>query len=65
MHLWSALILNSKQWKAEIQLLQSEYISIDKERSKTATELAYTEVISYNKENLESEIRNESRQHDR
>ena len=36
-----------KQWKAEIQSLPVEYGSIGKERSKTATELAYAEVISY------------------
>ena len=51
-----------KQWKAEIQSLQSEYDSIGKEQSKTATELAYAEVISYNKKNLERELQNESRQ---
>jgi len=54
-----------KQWKAEIQSLQSEYDSIGKEQSKTATELAYAEVISYNKKNLERELQNESRQHNR
>ena len=31
----------------------------------TATELAYAEVISYNKKNLERELQNESRQHNR
>ena len=51
-----------KQWKAEIQSLQSEYDRISKEKSKTATELAYAEVISYNKKNLERELQNESRQ---
>ncbi len=54
-----------KQWKAEIQSLQSEYDSIGKEQSKTATELAYAEVISYNKKNLERELQNESRQHNK
>ena len=38
---------------------------ISKEKSKTATELAYAEVISYNKKNLEREFQNESRQHNR
>ncbi len=42
---------------------QSEYDSIGKEQTKTATELAYAEVISYNKKNLERELQNESRQH--
>ena len=36
-----------EQWKAEIQSLQSECGSIGKEQAKTATELAYAEVISY------------------
>jgi hypothetical protein len=36
-----------------------------KEQSKTATELAYAEVISYNKKNLERKLQNESRQHNR
>ena len=54
-----------KQWKAEIQFLQSEYDSIGKEQTKTATELAYAEVISYNKKNLERELQNESRQHNK
>jgi len=45
--------------------LQSEYDSIGKEQTKTATELAYAEVISYNKKNLERELQNESRQHNK
>ena len=54
-----------KQWKAEIQSLQAGYDSIGKEKSKTATELAYAGVISYNKKNLERELQNESRQHNK
>ncbi len=54
-----------KQWKAEIQSLQSKCNSIGKEQTKTATELAYAEVIGYNKKNLERELQNESRQHNR
>ena len=54
--------ITPKQWKAEIQTLQSEYDSISREQTKTATELAYAEVISYNKKNLERELQNESRQ---
>ena len=57
--------ITPKQWKVEIQSLQAEYDSIGKEQSKTATELAYAEVISYNKKNLERELQNESRQHNR
>ena len=57
--------ITPKQWKAEIQSLQSEYDSIGKEQTKTATELAYAKVISYNKKNLERELKNESRQYNR
>ena len=57
--------MTPKQWRAEIQFLQSEYDSIGKEQTKTATELAYAEVISYNRKNLERELQNESRQHNR
>ena len=57
--------ITPKQWKAEIQSLQSEYDSIGNERSKTVTELAYAEVISYNRKNLERGLQNESRQHNR
>ena len=57
--------ITPKQWKAEIQSLQTEYDSISKAQTKTATELAYAEVISYNKKNLERELQNESRQHNR
>ena len=37
--------ITPKQWNAEIQSLQSEYDSIGKEQTKTATELAYAEVL--------------------
>ena len=57
--------ITPKQWKAEMQSLQAEYDSISKEQSKTATELAYAEVISYNRKNLARELQNESRQHNR
>ena len=43
--------------------MQSEYDSIGKEQTKTATELAYAEVISYNRKHLERELQDESRQH--
>ncbi len=42
-----------------------DHDSIGKEKSKTATEFAYAEVISYNKKNLERELQNESRQQNR
>ncbi|MCM1374021.1 MAG: hypothetical protein NC245_02910 [Muribaculum sp.] len=61
-----------KQWKAEIQSLQFEYDIIGKEQTndrklsqRLSLELAYAEVISYNKKNLERELPNESRQHNR
>ena len=38
---------------------------LGKEQTKTATELAYAEVISYNRKNLERELQNESRQQNR
>jgi hypothetical protein len=53
--------ITPKQWKAEIKSLQAEYDSISREHSKTIKELAYAEVISYNKKNLERELQNESR----
>ncbi len=57
--------ITPKQWNAEIQSLQSEYDSIGKEQTKTAKELAYAEVISYNRKNLERELQNDSRQHNK
>ncbi len=45
--------------------MQSEYDSIGKEQTKTATKLAYAEVIGYNRKNLERELQNESRQQNR
>jgi hypothetical protein len=58
-------MITPKQWKAEIQSLQAEYDSIGKEQTKTATELAYAEVISYNRKNFERELQNRRRQHNR
>ena len=57
--------ITPKKWRAEKQSLQSEYDRIGKEQTKTATELAYAEIISYNKKNLERELQNESRHHNR
>lgn len=57
--------ITPKQWKAEIQSLQSEYDSIGKEQTKTSTELAYAEVLNCNRKNLERELQNESRQRNR
>lgn len=54
--------ITPKKWKSEIHSLQAEYDSISREQSKIATELAYAEVIGYNKKNLERELQNESRQ---
>jgi hypothetical protein len=49
-----------KKWKAEIKALQADYDSIAKEQSVAAMDLAYAEVIDYNKRNLERELTNES-----
>ena len=64
--------ITPKQWKAEIQTLQAKYDSISKEQTndrklsqELSLELAYAEVISYNKKNLARELQNESRQHNR
>ena len=57
--------ITPKQRKVEIQSLQAEYDCIGKGQSKTATELAYAEIINYNGKNLERELQNESRQHNR
>ena len=64
--------ITPKQWKAKIQSLQSGYDSIGKEQTndrklsqELSLELAYAEVISYNKKNLEREHQNNSRQHNR
>ena len=54
--------ITPKQWKTEIRSLQTEYDSISKEKSTVATELAYAEIIYYNKKNLDRELQNESRQ---
>ncbi|MBC1645330.1 hypothetical protein HB958_12625 [Listeria welshimeri] len=52
--------ITPKQWKAEMQSLQTKYGSISREKSKNATELA-----CYNKKNLERELQNEGRQPNR
>ena len=54
--------ITPKQWRQEIKTLQAEYDSISREQAKVATELAYAEVISYNRKNLERKLQNESRQ---
>ncbi|MBP3458762.1 MAG: hypothetical protein J6K58_06105 [Lachnospiraceae bacterium] len=54
--------ITPKQWKAELQSLQAEYDRISREQAVTTTELVYAEVISYNKKNLDRELRNENRQ---
>ena len=52
--------------------MQGEYNSIGKEQTndrklsqELSLELAYAEVISYNKKNLERALQNESRQHNK
>jgi hypothetical protein len=53
--------MTPKKWNSEIKALSAEYENIAKEQSQTAMELAYAEVIDYNKKNLERELTNESR----
>ena len=57
--------ITTKQWKVEIQSLQSEYDSIGKEQTKTATKLAYAGITVYNGKNLEREFQNGRRQHNK
>ncbi len=57
--------ITPKHWKAGIKSLQGGYDSIGKEQTKTATELAYAGITSYNRKNLERELQNESRQHNK
>ena len=57
--------ITPKQWKVEIQSLQSGYEGNSRKKPKTATGLAYAEAISYNKKNLERGLQNKSRQHNR
>lgn len=64
-HLEHGEKITPKKWRAEIKSLQEEYDRISREQALTAKELAYAEVISYNKKNLERELRNESRQQNR
>jgi hypothetical protein len=52
--------MTPKKWKAEIKALQADYESIAKEQSEVAMDLAYAEVIDFNKKNLERELANES-----
>jgi hypothetical protein len=48
-----------------IRSIKTAYRNTPKRADQDRTELAYAEVISYNKKNLERELQNESRQHNR
>ena len=54
--------LAPEKWRAELKSIEKEMGSLNPERAKTATELAYAEVIGYNKSNFEREEANRARQ---
>ncbi len=57
--------LAPEKWRAELKSVEKEMESMRPERAKTATELAYAEVIGYNKSNFEREEANRARQQQR
>lgn len=57
--------LAPEQWRAEIKSIKKEMESFHPERARTATELAYAEVVSYNKSNFDREEANRARQRQR
>ena len=57
--------LAPEKWRAELKSIEKEIGSLHPERAKTATELAYAEVIGYNKSNFEREEANRARQRQR
>ena len=57
--------LAPEKWRAELKSVEKEMESMRLERAKTATELAYAEVIGYNKSNFEREEANRARQKQR
>lgn len=52
-------------YKESLSLKGPAKMKYDKEQTRTAKELTYAEVISYNRKNLEREPQNESRQRNR
>ena len=57
--------LMPEKWRAEIKSIKKEMESLHPERARTATELAYAEVIGYNKSNFDREEANRARQRQR
>ena len=57
--------IDPEKWRAEIRSIEKEMDSLRSRRSKAATALAYAELISYNRKNLEREKANWSRQQQR
>lgn len=57
--------LMPEKWRAEIKSIKKEMESLHPERARTATELAYAEVIGYNKSNFDREEANRTRQRQR
>ena len=54
-----------KAWRKEKEQLEKEMPLLRSERARACHDLAFAEVISYNKANLERVEQNESRQHNR
>lgn len=57
--------LMPEKWRAEIKSIKMEMESLHPERARTAAELAYAEVIGYNKSNFDREEANRARQRQR
>lgn len=57
--------LAPQKWRAEIKSIKKDMESLHSERARTATELAYAEVVGYNKSNFEREEANRARQQQR
>ena len=57
--------LTPKAWRAERGQLEKEISALQSERARACRDLAFAEVISYNKANLERVEQNENRQHNR
>ena len=57
--------ITPKAWRAEREQLEKEISTLRNERARACHDLAFAEVISYNKANLERVEQNENRQHNR
>lgn len=57
--------ITPKAWRTEKEQLEKEVPTLRNERARACHDLAFAEVISYNKANLERVEQNESRQHSR